>query len=59
MKNFAAFDESRREGVFFFDDRKASTYSIAEEILETVSQHGPPDHTNGTIENLDQWIGDG
>lgn len=56
VKNFAAFDESRHEGVFYLDDQRASAYDIATAVLEIVDQYGSPDHVNGKRENLDKWI---
>ena len=55
-KNFAAFDESRHEGVFYLDKQRTSAYRIATAILDLIDQYGSPDHMNGKTENLDKWI---
>lgn len=55
VKNFAAFDESRHEGVFYLDNQRAPAYDIASAVLELVDQYGSPDHMNGKTENLDKW----
>ena len=56
VKNFAAFDESRHEGVFYPDKQRTSAYRIATAILDLIDQYGSPDHMNGKTENLDKWI---
>lgn len=56
VKNFAAFDESRHEGVFFLNHQRASAYEIASAVLELIEQYGSPDHINGKKENLDKWL---
>lgn len=54
VKNFAKFDESRHEGVFFLDNQRESAYTIAN--LDIVDAYGSPDNMIGKKENLDQWI---
>jgi predicted nuclease of predicted toxin-antitoxin system len=56
VKNFAAFDESRHEGVFFLNDQRASAYEIASAVLEIVQQYGSPEHMTAKTENLDKWM---
>lgn len=56
VKNFAAFDESRHEGVFLLNNQQASAYQIATAVLELIDQYGTPEHMNGKTENLDKWI---
>lgn len=56
VKNFAAFDESRHEGVFYLDNQRAPTHEIAAAVLELVEQYGSPANLNGKTENLDQWL---
>jgi hypothetical protein len=58
VKNFAAFDESRHEGVFYLNDQRASAYRIASAVLDIIDQYGSPSRMNGKSENLDKWIGD-
>lgn len=57
VKNFAAFEESRHEGVFYLDNQRTSAYKIATAVLDIIDQYGSPDHMNGKNENLDKWIG--
>lgn len=59
VKNFAAFDESRHEGVFFLNNQRTSAHKIATAVLELVDQYCSPDHMNGKTENLDKWISEG
>lgn len=56
VTDFAAFDDSRHEGVFYLDNQRASAYRIADAVLEIVDQYGSPDHMRGKTENLDKWI---
>lgn len=56
VKNFARFDESRHEGVFFLDNQRASAYEIANAVLDIVDAYGRPANMQGKKENLDQWI---
>ena len=56
VKNFAAFDESRHEGVFYLDSQRTAAHQIAAAVLEIVEQYGSPDHMNGKTENLDKWL---
>lgn len=56
VKDFAAFDESRHEGVFYLNDQRASSYQIATAVLELVDQYGTPGHMSGKAENLDKWL---
>jgi len=57
VKNFARFDESRHEGVFFLDKQRASAYEIANAVLDIVDAYGSPAHMQGKKENLDKWLG--
>lgn len=56
VKNFARFDESRHEGVFFLDNQRASAYEIANAVLDIVDAYGRPANMQRKKENLDQWI---
>lgn len=56
VKNFARFNESRHEGVFFLDNQRESAYTIANAVLDIIDAYGSPDNMNGKKENLDQWI---
>ena len=56
VKNFAAFDDSRHEGVFFLDNQRAPAHNIASAVLELIEQYGTTDHMNGKTENLDKWL---
>lgn len=56
VKNFARFDESRHEGVFFLNNQRASAYQIANAVFDIVDAYGSPAHMRGKKENLDQWI---
>jgi predicted nuclease of predicted toxin-antitoxin system len=56
VKNFAAFDESHHEGVFYLDNQRTSAYRIANAVLDIINQYGSPDHMNGKTENIDKWI---
>ena len=59
VKNFAAFDESRHEGVFYLNKQRTSAYKVANAVLDVIDQYGSPDHMNGKTENLDKWISKG
>lgn len=58
VKNFAAFEESRHEGVFYLDNQRAPAHEIVDAILEIIEQYGAPAHMNGKTENLDKWLSD-
>ena len=56
VKNFAAFDESCHEGVFYLDNQRTSARRVASAVLEIVEQYGSSDHMRAKTENLDKWI---
>ena len=56
VKNFAAFDESRHEGVFYLDNQRAPSHEIVEAVLELIDQYGSPAHMTSKTENLDRWL---
>ena len=56
VKNFARFDESRHEGVFFLNNQRESAYTIANAVIDIVDAYGTPNNMSGKVENLDKWI---
>jgi len=47
VKNFAAFDESRHEGVFYLNQQRTSAYKIANAVLDLIDQYGAADNMLG------------
>lgn len=58
VKNFAAFEQSRHEGVFYLDNQRTPPHEIVDAVLEIIDQYGSPAHMNGKTENLDNWLPD-
>jgi hypothetical protein len=56
VKNFAKFDESRHEGVFYLNEQRHAAHDIANAVLAIVDAYGDPENILGKKENLDQWL---
>jgi hypothetical protein len=56
IKNFAALDKSRHDGLLLVNNQRASAYAITNVVLDIVDAYRSPSTMIGKIETVDPWI---